>query len=148
GYLTEYWTIFEKNTRVPGLEGFVLWNRVLWLAVAATLGVIAWWKFRMGHAAAKSRASAEPKETAKTLGVSVRLPLLVRMTLLQFVETVKNIYFAVIVLAGIGFMIASARSMGSMYGTNTYPVTYQVLELVGGTFSLFMLIIITFYSGE
>ncbi|MEO8849811.1 MAG: M1 family aminopeptidase, partial [Casimicrobiaceae bacterium] len=33
-------------------------------------------------------------------------------------------------------------------GTNTWPVTYQVLELVGGTFSVFMLVIITFYSGE
>ena len=33
-------------------------------------------------------------------------------------------------------------------GTNTYPVTYQVLELAGGSFALFMLIMITFYSGE
>ena len=51
-------------------------------------------------------------------------------------------------LAGVAFMIVASRNLGSMFGTPTYPVTYQVIELVGGTFGLFMLIIITFYSGE
>jgi hypothetical protein len=36
----------------------------------------------------------------------------------------------VIVLAGVLMMFAASLDMGSMYGTNTYPVTYQVLEVV------------------
>ena len=51
--------------------------------------------------------------------------------------------------------VALAQELGytslavrSMFGTNTYPVTYQVLDLLGGTFSPFFLIIITFYAGE
>ena len=39
-------------------------------------------------------------------------------------------------------------TVGSLFGTNTYPVTYQVLELRRRHFALFMLIIITFYAGE
>ena len=38
--------------------------------------------------------------------------------------------------------------MGSIFGTTTWPVTYQMLELLAGTFSIFMLVIITFYAGE
>ena len=35
-----------------------------------------------------------------------------------------------------------------MYGTNTYPVTYQVLDIASGSFAIFMLIITAFYAGE
>ena len=45
-------------------------------------------------------------------------------------------------------LFASSLSLGSIYGTNTYPVTYQVLELIGETWPLFMLIVTTFYAGE
>ena len=148
-FLTEYWTIAEKNTRVPELTGFLLWNRVLWLAVAAVLMAFTWWRFRMEHRAQAERTAREGgRQTTIVRPTTADYPAWLHLTWMQFAETVKNIYFAVIVLAGIGFMVVSARSMGSMWGTPTYPVTYQVLEIVGGTFSVFMLIIITFYSGE
>ena len=35
-----------------------------------------------------------------------------------------------------------------MYGVNTLPVTYEVLSVLSGSFVLFMIIIITFYSGQ
>jgi hypothetical protein len=38
--------------------------------------------------------------------------------------------------------------VGSLFGTATWPVTYQMLELLAGTFSVFMLVIVTFYAGE
>ncbi|MEM7646631.1 MAG: M1 family aminopeptidase, partial [Pseudomonadota bacterium] len=38
--------------------------------------------------------------------------------------------------------------IGKLYGTTTFPVTYKVLDLVGGSFNLFILIILTFYAGE
>ena len=70
------------------------------------------------------------------------------MAWLNFRETVKNIYFGVIVLAGVLFCIATSTTAGSMFGTMTWPVTYQMLELVSGTFAIFVLVIITFYAGE
>ena len=74
--------------------------------------------------------------------------LLPRMIWLNFRETVKNIYFGVIALAGILFYITTSTTTASLFGTNTWPVTYQMLELVSGTFSVFMLVIVTFYAGE
>jgi hypothetical protein len=76
------------------------------------------------------------------------LRLLPRLTWLYFRETVKNIYFGVFVLAGLALFVASATTLGDIYGTNTWPVTYQVLGLLSGSFSIFMLVIITFYAGE
>ena len=58
--VTEYWTIAEKNGRLLGFEGLLLWNRVLWLGVAAAVGVFTWWKFRMQHSTARQRRTARP----------------------------------------------------------------------------------------
>jgi hypothetical protein len=160
--VTEYWTVSEKNTRLPGLEGALLWNRVLWMAAAGGLLAFTYVKFRFQYALDSRRAGrraalpssvesgAVPAAISSTrvfsLGASLRM--LARLTRLGFTETVKNIYFAVIVLAGILFMVAAARTAGDIYGTPTYPVTYQIIELTGGSFALFVLIIITFYAGE
>ena len=74
--------------------------------------------------------------------------LLPELTWLALRETVKNIYFLVIVLAGVLFTILASRTTGALYGTETYPVTASVVEIIGGSFGMFMLIIITFYAGE
>jgi ABC-type transport system involved in multi-copper enzyme maturation permease subunit len=158
--VTEYWTIAEKNTRIVGLTGALMWNRILWGGVAAALAAFTYARFKFiyaleGH---RQRKEEQVEETASAVIVApVALPVFstagnlqafVRLTWLGFTETVKNIYFAVIVLAGILFMIAAARTTGDLFGTPTYPVTYEMVDLLGGSFSLFVIIVITFYSGE
>jgi ABC-type transport system involved in multi-copper enzyme maturation permease subunit len=158
--VTEYWTIAEKNTRIVGPTGALMWNRILWGGVAAALAAFTYARFKFiyaleGH---RQRKEEQVEETASAVIVApVALPVFstagnlqafVRLTWLGFTETVKNIYFAVIVLAGILFMIAAARTTGDLFGTPTYPVTYEMVDLLGGSFSLFVIIVITFYSGE
>ena len=162
--LTEYWSISERNTRLVPLEGLLLWNRLLWLAIgAAIIGVLrvplqrsrtraARGKARRaqvevdaadGGGAGRSRAARSIPRPRRRLARCCR-----GMALLYFRETVKNIYFGVIALAGVLFFITTSTTAGSIFGTMTWPVTYQMLELVSGTFAVFMLVIITFYAGE
>jgi ABC-2 type transport system permease protein len=63
-------------------------------------------------------------------------------------ESVKNVYFAVIALAGVLVLVGSSFGLGAIYGTGTYPVTYMMLELIRDVFSLFVLIVTTVYAGE
>lgn len=161
--VTQYWTISEKNLRTIPLEGALLWNRLLWMGLAAALLVFTFLKFKFVYALESRRATpkASVPPDGGTVSAGTRVPAvmrvfsagaslraLLRLSRLGFTETVKNIYFAVIILAGILFMIVTARTLGDFYGTPTYPVTYQMIEMVGGSFSLFVLIVITFYSGE
>ncbi len=76
------------------------------------------------------------------------LALLPRLTWLAFRETVKNIHFLVIVLAGVLFVVVAARMSEMMFGTPTYPVTRSMIEIAGGGFGLFNLIILIIFSGE
>jgi hypothetical protein len=132
----------------------------LWGGLATALMLFTYARFKFAYALEggkrKNEAPAEESEFAAAAIPSVKpvfsigsnVKAFARLTWLGFTETVKNIYFAVIVLAGILFMIAAARTTGDLYDTPTYPVTYEMVELLGGSFSLFVLIVITFYSGE
>ena len=169
--VTEYWTIAERNTRLIPLEGVLLWNRLLWLGVGAVIAAGLAWRFsfaevaRPQREAGKKAAAAEAALPAtprlQTLGMPSAAQrsdvhgvppspwrLVPHRTWLEFRETTKNIYFAVLVLAGLLFLIFASTTVGDLYGTSTWPVTYQILGLVQGSFAAFMLIIIAFYAGE
>ena len=164
GLATRYWSPAEKNTQMVPLAGELLWNRALWLAVGAAIFAFGYARFKLaflqperrtrvlkplddGQGDPVPRAVALPVVTLDTSARAYlrQLPGLVRLYLR---ETVKNVYFGVIVLAGALFVLGNAKVVGSQYGTNTYPVTYQVLDFASGTFAIFMLIITAFYAGE
>ena len=166
GVVVRYWGPMERNTQLVPLAGELLWNRALWLAVGIAAFAFFHWRFRMAFAVPERRARRGAKERAAqdlptappravalpavTLDVRAgtyfrQLPGLVALYLR---ETVKNVYFLVIVLGGAGFILANGKTAGTLYGTSTYPVTYQVLDFASGTFGLFMLIITAFYAGE
>jgi ABC-2 type transport system permease protein len=158
--LTEYWTTAERNTLSVPLEGVYLLNRLIWLGFGAVVLLLGYWRFDfigtsdsrgprtepaapapLSNAALQTRDA--PDFAARSLGL-----LLVRSIWFNLRESVKNIYFAVIVLAGALALFASSLDMGAIFGTSTYPVTYQILELISSVYGLFMLIVTTFYAGE
>ena len=165
GLATRYWSPEEKNTRLIPFAGELLWNRALWLAIGAAVFGFCYARFRMSFAAPQGRPGERgvgPREApGPGRGAPAALPATVLDTravaflrqlpglvALYLRETVKNVYFVVIVLTGALFILGNARVVGSIYGTNTYPVTYQVLDFASGTFGLFMLIVTVFYAGE
>ncbi len=155
--LTKYWTIADRNARMIPLSGVLAANRALWIGIAAIVMGLAYRRFRFAQATGGRRlaetaedSSEAPPIAAPTVSTStVRgIRLLPRLTWMYLRETVRNIYFLVFALAGVAFLIVESTTIGSLYGTNTWPVTYQMLELLGGAFGVFMLVIITYYAGE
>src|SRR5256714_13006896 len=45
-------------------------------------------------------------------------------------------------------MLLVVQQVGKIYGTETWPVTYKMVEILNGSFGLFLLVIIAFYTGE
>jgi ABC-type transport system involved in multi-copper enzyme maturation permease subunit len=160
--LTEYWTIAERNTRLVPFEGVYLVNRVIWSGFALVVLLLGYWRFHMNASLDAARGDAKrgydaPLALSHTATDTREAPdfarrslalLLLRASWYNLRESVKNIYFAVIALAGVLALVASSLDLGSIYGTNTYPVTYQLLDLIRDVFALFMLVVTTFYAGE
>ncbi len=163
-YVTEYWSVAEKNTLLMPFTGVVLWNRVLWGTIGLAALVLAYLKFKPTFVASQRRQRSKsvdeqepevstsvmllPEVTRKfSMGSSIRQ--LLGQIKIEFSAIVKNLYFVVIVVLGMGFIIVVGfENIGQLYGTTTYPVTYEVLEITAGTFSLFLLVIIVLFSGE
>jgi ABC-2 type transport system permease protein len=164
--LTEYWTITEKNTRAIDFEGVYLLNRAIWAGFSLIVLLLGYWRFQFAGAAdsrglpraegdagaaltynSLSHAAIDTRETPDFSHRSTAL-LLFKSTWLNLRESVKNVYFVVIALAGVLVLAASAINIGAMFGTSTYPVTYQILETISEAYGLVMLIITTFYAGE
>jgi ABC-2 type transport system permease protein len=157
-FVTEYWPSAERNTRLITLSGPFLWNRVLWLSVALAVGVYAYRRFAFAHlppsrrkkelAAGSDKPASMPARVELRHDPGAQLATLAGLVRLQLRETIKSVYFIAIMLCAVGFVLATSSQVGKLYGTTTYPVTYEVLEIVHGTFVLFILILVTFFSGE
>jgi hypothetical protein len=159
GVMTEYWPVAERNARLFGVEGLFLVNRLIWSSFALVVLLLGYWRFHFiserdsgsaGQGEAPLQLAQVSQAHHETPDFQHRnLPLLLAgMSWLSLRETVKNVYFIVIVLAGVLTMYASAFGFGDPFDTPTYPATYKVLELASDTFYLFMLAITTFYGGE
>jgi len=175
--LTRYWSVAEKNTRQIEFTGVLLYNRLLWLAFGAIVTAIGYRLFRMDFGAGGSRAARKAAarkladDAGGPVGVSLArtapgvagagvvgahldrstgaylraLPSLIRLYLR---ETVKSPRFLAVVAGGVIFILGSAKEIGTVYGTSTWPVTWQVLEVTSGFFALFILIITAVNAGE
>jgi ABC-2 type transport system permease protein len=53
--LGDTWTVIEKNTRLVGLEGTLLGNRLVWFTVAVGVLVLTYLRFRLAHPAESTR---------------------------------------------------------------------------------------------
>lgn len=154
-----YWTVYQQNHQLVPLESYFLWNRILWLAIGLSTLTISILSFSKQARKVKkikneNNLNTEPK-VQKLLNLKLLnleqinwLTVFFKQLKFEFFQTVKSIYFLVIVLAGIGYMFITGTQVGKIFGTNTFPVTYNILDFVGGTFSLFLLIVITLYTGE
>jgi ABC-2 type transport system permease protein len=159
--ITQYWTPFERNTRLIPLAGILLLNRALWLGFGAAILALAYAKFSFSQPKqrGKRKLLIVEEETAATAAMAApvlhpefsfgaSLRQLVSLTRLQFSETVKNVFFGVLVFAGTLFAVIAAGGVFSVGAIRVYPLTYQMLAQAGGGFTLFALAIITFYAGE
>ncbi|HEV2148550.1 MAG TPA: M1 family aminopeptidase [Longimicrobiaceae bacterium] len=164
---TKYWSPAQRNELLLPLEGIFLWNRLIWVAVGLAVFAAVYARFRFTHVAAErtsrkqavardetaGAAYAAPRRLAlpeprRDFGAGAQVRQYATIARQSFWSIVGNRYFYAILAAALLFVAFGAQQVGSLYGTTTWPVTYQVLQVLSGTFTLFLLIIISFYAGE
>lgn len=161
-YETQYWTPAERNQFLVPLTGYVLYNRLIWVGIGLGALVVTYLGFSFNvvrNSPPKGNTSAEIPGKVNNEGIlfigtqqifnfRTELKQIFHMGKLYFFSVVKEIPFAGIVISGLLLLILNSMNLGEMYGTNSHPTTYQVLNLISGNFGLFYLILIVFYSGE
>ncbi|MBX2799529.1 MAG: hypothetical protein KTR31_17770 [Myxococcales bacterium] len=161
--VTRYWSPEQTNTDVPWPVGRSLANRVLWLVVgvaslAGCVGLTRLDQYGWQPLARLSRGETVREEASegnialpavtRSFSASARLAQLLRLCRRSVLDVVGHRYFWGFVGAAVLFQLLNSQAIGVLYGTQTLPVTYEVLKVLTGTLQLFLLMVITFYAGD
>ncbi|MEM9743749.1 MAG: M1 family aminopeptidase [Pseudomonadota bacterium] len=153
---TRYWTAFERNAELPSFSGQLVVSRVLWSTVAVLAASLTAWRFRFNLDARGGKEDAKPTVPAPT-AVYVPVEPVSGARLAAFVSQVRIDVRALLISPPFFVMLAFGlfNAVGGMltgldgiYGTPNYPTTRQLLEIASGTFSLTLLLVLVYYSGE
>lgn len=162
--LTEYWTPSEQNSRMVPLESYVLYNRLFWLGISLIIGLLAYRKFQFSQflnpVTLKKKKAQEENNEVKPIHFLFQLPKATQyfnlktslqqlrfLTKFEFLKIVRSVFFMVVMAISVLLIIVTHQFSGLIYGTETYPVTYQMLDLGNILSSFFLTIMIIFYSG-
>jgi ABC-2 type transport system permease protein len=161
-YVTQYWTVAEKNTQVIPLTGDFLINRLIWLSVGILTLVITYFGFSFSVRKEKTKKRKGNQQKAMPMasatdtviptvtqydGLSTNLNQMIGMSVFYFHWIRKQVPFMAMVLAGVLIMLVNSMEWSKVYDISLLPTTYSMLELIG-TFNLFFIIIIVSYTGE
>ncbi|HEX8468805.1 MAG TPA: M1 family aminopeptidase [Allosphingosinicella sp.] len=162
GNAVKYWTTAERNFGLPPVEGAILLNRLIWLAVGSAFLAFAIARYRFAEPAlSKKRRKLEAAEAARPPapspasaaalpadGGSAAWAQLQARTRFEMNQVIRSPAFFVLVALGMINTVANLWFAGEMFGTPTLPVTRWVIPMLSGSFGIFSIIIAVYYSGE
>ncbi len=163
--ITRYWTPDEVNSLLIPLDVELIANRIIWILVGGVLLFITYQRFEFITITerGKTKSSKQITEEKFQLPATAQMELPLATQVFSFLKDLRNVFvlgiqecknivfdipFISLLLLGVFVFGINAAFIGQIFGTKTWPVTYQVIGITEGSFALFILIIITFYAGE
>lgn len=162
--ITQYWTPDDQNTRPVPLQGVLLYNRLLWLAIAVLITLASYFRFQFSQfltplkwfsrksedtqgASAPVHSLSQLPRVSQVFSAAQNRKQLFYLAGFEFRKMTRSSFFIIICALGVVMMFILSQFMGSFYDTETYPVTYELLQSVSAIFQFFILILIVFFSG-
>ncbi len=155
---TQYFTPFERNTVVPSFSGHILKNRLLWTGIGLLFLLVSY--FRFSFAVKSKKAKKQEESPAATSSVStLEKPIFTTTSgsvvqhffsffRINFLSMLKSTTFILLMSFAIIMLLANLWGGFEYFGLQSYPVTYKMLDEINNISSLFVLIVLVFFSGE
>ncbi|NIR50536.1 hypothetical protein GWO43_18645, partial [candidate division KSB1 bacterium] len=159
---TEFWTVAERNTQLLPFKGFILWNRLLWLAVTVGIFVFLYFKFRFVYQK-EGRCTKQATEAtdiefkgirrleklpsvARTFAWKNHVKQLVRLVKLECLRIVPHPAFLFLTFLGMMQAYGNFVENAGPNGSNVYPLTSWYLNWTSELFG-YMIPITVFFAG-
>jgi len=163
-YETEYWTVAEQNSSLIPYEGFLLYNRLIWLGVSLVvfLGIFHSFAFQQNGISFSFFAKNKKREVKRNFGgyrmrkipkaqfgfsSKQYLKNLWRYSNFHLRFILKNWAFISIISVAILMMVLMFTMGNQMQGTKTLPVTRIIAMMGREGIGLFMIVLIFLFSG-
>jgi hypothetical protein len=161
---TQYWTPAQLNSTAISYGAPVLQNRLLWIAVAAVLALLAWRSFSFRSAAARRTSrktvldvgaatpvacsepldrSAAPRWTAGTAAHQFLRLLALELRAIFFGR--PFLVFLALSVISLYLLLSNVRAI---YGAAVFPLTRLMIEAIFGVLALPLVIVLIYGTGE
>ena len=162
-YATKYWTAADRNTLTLPIDGLLLFNRALAVAVGLAALAVAYVTFRFESRPSKAARKAKKLEAGADAVAAPPpvgpLPLprfdratawaqLTTRTRLELGQVLRSPAYFILLALGLFNAVGVLIDLGEIFGTPVLPVTRIVIQLLQGSFGLIPIIIAIYYSGE
>ncbi len=165
--ITQYWTPSEQNERLLPLTSVLLYNRLVWLGLGLLIMWFSYLKFNFSQflnpskvfSFRKQEGSLSPQTPAiQHVGELPKVTIsasgkafwnqLLFIARFEYKRIIKSYFFIIMLVLGavLAYVISSFNSL--MFGTQVYPVTYNIVSQTGSMFQFMLSILIIFYSGN
>lgn len=153
---SKYLTVDEKNTAPMWNHQSILLNRGLWSFVGVIVLIVTYSRFSFSVRSKKVKTKKtvlQQSEVAPPIipnySPSYKFSWSAFWSLIRFEikAIIRNPVFIIIMIFGILLLTVSLSEFTGMYDTSNYPTSSDVIETIKGSFYIFIISIITFYSG-
>ncbi|MES2761858.1 MAG: M1 family aminopeptidase [Bacteroidota bacterium] len=167
GKITQYWTPSEQNERLLPLTDVLLYNRLAWLGLGLIIMWFSYVKFNFSQFLNPSKVFSFrkkeeslspqtpaiqhvgelPKVTISSSGKAFWNQLLF-IARFEHKRIIKSYFFIIMLVLGavLAYVVSSFNSL--IFGTEVFPVTYNIVQQTGSMFQFMLSILIIFYSGN
>ena len=162
-YYTRYWTVAEQNELHLPVKGVIIYNRLLWLAIAGLIFglVYKFFSFSQNALTFSFRKQRGARVIKSNFGgiTKIDLPKVTfdysliqnlkatwQLSNVDFKYILKSWPFISIVIVGLIIMIISLSEVGNLFGTATLPMTWKMLSN-GSAFAVSIMIATFLYAG-
>lgn len=163
-FITKSWSAIEKSTQELPFLGALLYNKLFWVSLGIVALVYGYKKFNFNVVKEKRskrkqvqhlgvRNSSKVSDILipnanKQYGLGSKWTQLKQFCWFYFVSICKQASFWGIVICGMIIILINSVNLGTVYGVDSYPATYFIVEELQETSIYFFIIILVFYSGE
>lgn len=157
------WTIVDRNSIGIVLKGVLLHNKLFWSLLGVVVFAIGYRKFSFNLLVKSSKRDAKKRVTpvevdsnanyhipkvSKHYNFKAQCIQLFELSKFYTKSLLKETSFWGIVICGAVIILINSVNLGTVYGVDSYPATYFIVEELQEMSLYFFMIILVFYSGE
>ena len=163
-FATKSWSVIEKSTQALPFAGALLYNKLFWVSLGMLAMIYGFKKFSfnvlkekrfkrkkqqvLAHTSSYEVNDVVIPDATKQYGLLSKLMQLKQFSWFYFISICKQASFWGIVICGMIIILINSVNLGTVYGVDSYPATYFIVEELKETSIYFFIIILVFYSGE
>ncbi|WP_378173881.1 M1 family aminopeptidase [Aquimarina sp. SS2-1] len=161
--MSKNWSITERNSLVINLHDVMLYNKLFWSALGLIILIIGYRKFSISSISKTLKIKKIKGSIHKEISPKIQYTIpkvhirdnfkthciqLYELSKFYTISLLRETSFWAIVICGMIIILINSVSLGTVYGVDSYPATYFVVEELQEMSLYFFIIIIVFYSGE